>query len=83
MLPVAFFLALAQVPAIPDQPKPPAISAELRAQYWRAQVETMAAQARLKAIVEQMVQACGAQPVSTPEGEPACPPKPAPEKAEK
>ena len=82
MLPIILFLALAQGPAVPEPPKP-TVTAEMRAQYWRAQVEVMAAQARLKAIVEQMVQACGAQPVSTPEGEPACPPKPAPEKAEK
>jgi hypothetical protein len=78
MLPVVLFLALAQAPVVPEPPKP-AVSAEQRAQYWRAQVELMAAQTRLKAIVEQMAATCGAQPVSTPEGEPACPPKPKPQ----
>lgn len=82
MLPVVLFLALAQGPAVPDPPKP-TVTAEMRAQYWRAQVEAMAAQARLKVIVEQMVQACGAHPVSTPDGEPACPPNPSPPKETK
>jgi hypothetical protein len=74
MLPVILFLALAQAPPVADPPKP-TVSAEQRAQYWRAQVELMAAQARLKSIVEQMAATCGAQPVATAEGEPACPSK--------
>lgn len=62
----------------------PRITSEMRAQYWRAQAEAIAASvqaqqasSRLTAIQEKLAKACGEQQlIAGPDGEPICAPRP-------
>lgn len=78
--------AFAQAPAPKESPKPPQITAELRARFWRTQAEAIAAAARAeraqeaaKAAQEEMRKACGDKFVVAldADGEPSCQAKPA------
>jgi hypothetical protein len=73
--------AFAQAPAAKESPKPPQITAEVRARFWRTQAEAVAAAARAeraqeaaKAAQEEMRKACGEKFVVAldAEGEPSC-----------
>ncbi len=73
--------ALAQPIPPKESPKPPSIAAEIRARFWRAQAEAMAAAARakqtqeaVKAAQDEMQKACGDQFVLALDaaGEPSC-----------
>jgi len=73
--------AFAQAPAPTESPKPPQISAEVRAKFWRTQAEAIAAAARAeraqeaaKAVQEEMRKACGERFIVAlnAEGEPSC-----------
>jgi hypothetical protein len=76
--------AFAQASAPKESLKPPQITAEMRARFWRTQAESVAAAARAeraqeaaKAAQEEMRKACGDKfmvALDT-EGEPACQPK--------
>jgi hypothetical protein len=77
--------AFAQAPAGKESPKPPQITAEVRARFWRTQAEAIAAAARAekaqeaaKAAREEMRKACGEKFVVALDssGEPACQAKP-------
>jgi len=73
--------AFAQAPVPKESPKPPQISAEVRAKFWRTQAEAIAAAARAeraqeaaKAAQEEMRKACGEKFVVAldADGEPSC-----------
>jgi hypothetical protein len=73
--------AFAQAPALKESPKPPQIAAEVRARFWRAQAEAIAANARAKqaqeaakAVQEEMQKQCGDQFALAMDaaGEPSC-----------
>jgi hypothetical protein len=73
--------AFAQAPAPKESPKPPQITAEIRARFWRTQAEAIAAAARAeraqeaaKAAQEEMRKACGDKFIVAldAEGEPSC-----------
>jgi hypothetical protein len=73
--------ALAQGPPPKESLKPPQIAAEMRARFWRAQAEAVAAAARakqaqdaVKALQEEMQKACGDKLVLALDaaGEPSC-----------
>ncbi|MGD0360274.1 MAG: hypothetical protein ABSC93_05365 [Bryobacteraceae bacterium] len=73
--------ALAQAPPSKSQPKPPQIAAEMRARFWRAQAEAIAAAAKAKqaqeaakTAQEEMQKECGEQFVLALDasGEPSC-----------
>jgi multidrug efflux pump subunit AcrA (membrane-fusion protein) len=77
-------VAPAQTSATKPEPPAPQITAEQRSMFWRAQYEyataVLAAQkakAALDAAQEQLIKACGGQPVIAGiNGEPACKPSP-------
>jgi hypothetical protein len=73
--------AFAQAPAPKESPKPPQLTAEIRARFWRTQAEAIAAAARAeraqeaaKAAQEEMRKACGDKFIVAldAEGEPSC-----------
>ncbi|MGA2736920.1 MAG: hypothetical protein ABSG65_05650 [Bryobacteraceae bacterium] len=77
--------AFAQTPAAKDSAKPPQITAEIRARFWRTQAEAIAAAARAeraqeaaKAAQEEMRKACGDRFTVALDaaGEPSCQAKP-------
>jgi len=73
--------AFAQAPAPQESPKPPQITAEMRARFWRTQAENIAAAARAeraqeaaRAAQEELRKACGDKftVALDAEGEPSC-----------
>jgi hypothetical protein len=73
----------AQAPSPKESPKPPQITAEMRARFWRTQAEAIAAAARAeraqeasKAAQAEMRKACGEQFIVALDaaGEPSCQP---------
>jgi hypothetical protein len=77
--------SFAEAPAAKEASKPPQISAETRAKFWRTQAEALAAAARAeraqdaaKAAQEEMRKACGDKFIVALDeaGEPSCQAKP-------
>jgi len=76
--------AFTEAAASKESPKPPQITAEMRAKFWRTQAEAIAATARAeraqeaaKAAQEEMRKACGDgfRVALDGQGEPSCQPK--------
>jgi hypothetical protein len=77
--------AFAQTAAMKESPKPPQITAEMRARFWRTQAEAVATAARAeraqdasRAAQEEMRKACGDKFIVALDaaGEPTCQAKP-------